>query len=194
MSAPVVLVAALAATLASGEPVAAPAETVATLAETNSPPSAMAGGKVRDLARITSDTTYYDRKEGLVAFRGHVHVDDSEYQMHANRAYVFLTGTNTLSSIAATGAIALTNGNRRAYGEKLTYRRDSGLVVLHGADGSPATVVDSAPGGDRTVRGSRIRFWINREQIEVENADLSAPRTGAAHALPGLGQKIVPKK
>ena len=140
-----------------------------------------------DLARITSDTTVYDRKEGWVAFKGHVHVDDTDYQMHADSAYVFLTDTNTLSRIAAIGAVSMTNGTRRAYGERLTYRRDTGLVVLHGGEGSPATVVDEATGGARTIRGSKIRLWINSEQVEVVDADISAPRSGARQALPNLG-------
>ena len=168
----------LAAALASGQPV----ETAATNAV-----SGAAAGEVRDMARIKADTTYYDRKEGMVAFKGHVHVDDSDYQMHTDVAYVFLTGSNTLDRIAAIGSVAMTNGTRRAYGEKLTYRRDSGLVVLHGGDVSPALVVDETPSGDRTVRGSKIRLWINSEQVEAADADISAPRAGAKQALPILG-------
>ena len=34
-------------------------------------------------ARITSDSTYYDRKEGIAVFKGHVHVDDCDYQTYA---------------------------------------------------------------------------------------------------------------
>ena len=142
-------------------------------------------------ARITSDKTYYDRKEGIAVFKGHVYVDDSDYQMHANRAYVFMNASNTLSRIAATGAVALTNGTKRAYGEKVTYHRENGLVVLHGTDGAPAQVMDETPDGVRSVRGRKIRFWINREQVEVLDADLSAPRPSGKSspwALPGMGK------
>ena len=41
-------------------------------------------------ARITSDSTVYNRKEGIVSFNGHVHVDDEQYQMHADRVFLFL--------------------------------------------------------------------------------------------------------
>lgn len=41
-------------------------------------------------ARITSDSTVYNRKEGVVSFNGHVHVDDEQYQMHADRVFLFL--------------------------------------------------------------------------------------------------------
>jgi len=132
------------------------------------------------LAHITSDTTYYDRKEGIVVFKGHVHVDDSEYQMHARRAYVFMSVSNTLDKIAAMGSVALTNGTKRAYGEKATFHRGNGLVVLYGTPEAPAVVQEESDKGLRSVRGRKIRFWINREQVEVIEADVSAPQTGGS--------------
>lgn len=142
---------------------------------------------VASTARITSDTTYYDRKEGIAVFKGHVHVDDTDYQMHAERAYLYLSGTNDLSRIAAMGSVALTNGLRRAYGERVTYNREKGLVTLIGIPGKPAIVSEETSEGDRTVRGRKIRFWINQEQVEVVEADITAPKSGAgASSLPGL--------
>ncbi len=126
---------------------------------------------------ITADSTYYDRKEGLAVFKGHVHVDDTDYQLHAARAFVFMNvASNALNRIAAMGHVALTNGTKRAYGEKVTYHRDAGLVVLHGSEAEPARVVDETQDGARTVTGRKIRFWINREQVEVLDAVLSGPR------------------
>ena len=40
-------------------------------------------------AKITSDMTVYNRKEGIASFEGHVHVDDEQYQMHADRVFLF---------------------------------------------------------------------------------------------------------
>ena len=137
-------------------------------------------------ARITSDSTYYDRKEGIAVFKGHVHVDDAEYQMHAERAYVFLAGTNALSRIAAIGSVALTNGARRAYGEKATYNHEKKLVTLTGAPGEPAIITEDTDEGERTVRGRKIRFWIGQEQVEVLESDITAPKSGAKTDLPGL--------
>ena len=138
-------------------------------------------------AKITSDTTYYDRKEGIVVFKGHVHVDDAEYQMHSDRGYLFLSETNSLKRIVATGGVALTNGLRRAYGDSVTYRRDIGLVVLRGTDVSPAIVSETADSGERTVRGRKIRFWVNQEQVEVVEAVISAPKASiGGGGLPGV--------
>lgn len=139
--------------------------------------------KIENPARITSDTTYYDRKEGIAVFKGHVHVDDAEYQMHADRAYVYMSGTNNLSRIAAIGSVALTNGTRRAYGDRVTYHREKGLVILTGKEDAPAIVAEVLPEGDRTVKGKKIRFWINQEQVEVVEADISAPRAGNTKSI-----------
>ena len=140
-------------------------------------------------AKITSDTTYYDRKEGIVVFKGHVHVDDAEYQMHSDHGYLFLSETNSLKRIVATGGVALTNGLRRASGDSVTYRRDIGLVILRGTDDEPAEVSETTPSGERMVRGRKIRFWVNQEQVEVVEAVISAPKSSiGSGGLPGVLQ------
>ena len=149
----------------------------AVVATTPSAPAVDAFNQIENPARIMADTTYYDGKEGLVVFKGHVHVDDAEYQLHADRAYLYLSETNSLDRIAAIGSVALTNGMKRAYGEKLSYNRESGLVVLNWKDEAhPALVVDVSEDGERTVRGQRIRFWINSEQIEVDRPVIDVPK------------------
>jgi len=45
-----------------------------------------AAATVGKTAKITSASTYYDRKEGFAYFSGKVFVDDSDYQLHADRA------------------------------------------------------------------------------------------------------------
>ena len=137
-------------------------------------------------AVITADSTFYDRKEGLIALTGHVFVDDAEYKLHSERAFVFLEGTNELKRLVATGNVALTNLQRRAYGDKVTYRKDNGLVVLYGKEGAPAEIRDESKGeGDsaQIVRGKKIRFWVDREQVEVENAEISGPSGGGMGEL-----------
>ena len=140
------------------------------------------------MARITSDTTYYDRKEGMAVFTGRVYVDDEQYQLHAEKAYVFMTGTNTLKRIVAIGNVALTNGLRCASGEKASYYRESGMVVLYGGDGRNAEIVDASRGQNQTLRGSKIKFWINSEQVEVLDATIVAPASASRSA--GIGETL----
>ena len=175
-------------------------------------------------AKITSDMTVYNRKEGIASFEGHVHVDDEQYQMHADRVFLFFEtekesgATNGLSQAAngtngvhkaakkdpndmrraagdvrrvvAIGNVAMTNDAHRAYGAKATYSKKNGLVVLYSGDGITAEVRDESKAQPQIVRGKRIRFWIDSEQVEVDEADLTgaAPSGGAASLKKALGK------
>ena len=181
-------------------------------------------------AKITSDTTVYNRKEGIASFEGHVHVDDEQYQMHADRVFLFFevdadstngvrrakgtndvhraaNGTNDVHKAAkgtddmrraagdvrrvvAIGHVAMTNDAHRAYGAKATYSKKNGLVVLYSGDGITAEVRDESKAQPQIVRGKRIRFWIDSEEVEVDEADLTgaAPSGGAASLKKVLGK------
>ena len=141
--------------------------------------SGFSAADTNKIAHIKSDTTFYDRKEGIMVFTGHVRVEDDDYQLYSDRAYVFLEGTNQLKRIVATGKVALTNNLRSASGDKVTYRHDTGLVVLYGKAERLAEVKDRKEDGtEQIVRGTKIKFWVNQEQVEVENADITAPGGG----------------
>ena len=163
-------------------------------------------------AKITSDTTVYNRKEGIASFEGHVHVDDEQYQMHADRVFLFFDvdkdsnstngvrrakGTNDLHRAAgdvrrvvAIGNVAMTNDAHRAYGAKATYSKKNGLVVLYSGDGITAEVRDESKAQPQIVRGKRIRFWIDSEQVEVDEADLTGagPSGGVGTLKKALGK------
>ena len=175
-------------------------------------------------AKITSDMTVYNRKEGIASFEGHVHVDDEQYQMHADRVFLFFEtekesgATNGLSQAAngtngvhkaakkdpndmrraagdvrrvvAIGNVAMTNDAHRAYGAKATYSKKNGLVVLYSGDGITAEVRDESKAQPQIVRGKRIRFWIDSEQVEVDEADLTGagPSGGVGTLKKALGK------
>ena len=136
--------------------------------------------------RITAGSTYYDRKEGFVYFNGNVAVIDPQYQLHADRAFVYMGGTNDLRRIVALGHVAITNETRRAYGTKASYYRDTGMVVLYSGSGTTAEVRDVAPDGDRIVRGKKIKFWTGTRQVEVLEAEITAPTDGGMDAINGM--------
>jgi len=138
------------------------------------------------MSKISSDSTYYDRKEGFAYFSGNVFVDDEQYKLHADRAYVFMSVSNDLQRIVALGNVAITNGTKRAYGEKASYFRNPGMIILSAGEGAPAEVWDETGDGRQTVRGKKIKFWTGSEQVEVVDAELSAPATGGIGDLKGL--------
>lgn len=139
----------------------------------------------RPPAHISSKKVYYDRKEGFAVFTGRVFVDGEDYQMHAQKAYVFFEGTNELKRVVATGGVAITNDTKRAYGAKASYYRQSGMVVLYGDDKAPAEVRDESKEENQVVRGSAIKFWIDSEQVEVVDARITAPVSGGLGELKG---------
>ena len=217
-------------------PAAVPADTPVTNAEVQVEEPLQKKPKEKKLtgrpAKITSDTTVYNRKEGIASFEGHVHVDDEQYQMHADRVFLFFDvdkdanstngvrrtkgtndvhraakgtndvhraakGTNDVHRAAgdvrrvvAIGHVAMTNDAHRAYGAKATYSKKNGLVVLYSGDGITAEVRDESKAQPQIVRGKRIRFWIDSEQVEVDEADLTGagPSGGAASLKKALGK------
>lgn len=129
-------------------------------------------------ATITAAHAIYDNAEGYAYFSGNVAVEDAEYKLHADRAYVFLDGTNQFKRVAALGHVAMTNGTRSAHSDRATYHRSSGLVVLTATGETPAEVRDVGKDGDQVVRGRKIKFWTGTRQVEVEEAWISAPTSG----------------
>lgn len=139
------------------------------------PPTSVTTGGT---ARVTADKAYYDHGEGYAYFCGRVFVDDAEYQLHADRAYVFMDGTNELKRIVALGNVAVTNDTKRAYGGKASYYRKSGMVVLEASEDAPAEVRDEAQTAAQVVRGKKIRFWTKTQQVEVQDAWIPVQRSG----------------
>ena len=125
-------------------------------------------------AKITSETMSYDRKEGILFFDRKVYVDDEQYQMHADRVYVFLSGTNDVKRLVALGNVALTNEFRSATCDKAVYVKAQSKVVLYAPDDGVATLKDSSEKGG-TITGSKITFWLDSEQVEVNQSDITVP-------------------
>lgn len=130
---------------------------------------------------ITAKSVFYDRKQGYAAFDGNVFVDDREYQLCAKKAYVFTDQSNSVQRVVALENVAVTNGAKRAYGVKASYFRKSGMVILYGDARHPAVVRDESKVDDQTVTGDKIKFWINRSQVEVLKAHITAPVGNASH-------------
>lgn len=154
----------------------------ATVVATDSSGVAVSSAKTNRVAKITAASTFYDAKEGMAYFSGKVCVDDEKYQLHADRACVFMdnTGTNDLKKIVAVGDVAVTNETKRAYGGKALYNREAGMVVLYAApEDGYCEVRDEKCDPAQVVRGSKIKFWLGSEQIQVEQAVIHAPVSGS---------------
>lgn len=149
--------------------------------------------KVKRPAKITAKKTFYDRKQGVAYFEGSVCVDDEQYKMNADKVYVFLDGTNDLRRIVAIGNVAMTNEMRRAYASKASYYKRNGMVVLDSGSGITAEVRDESKSDAQSVRGKKIKFWLSSEQVEVIDADITAPSAGAKGGLGSIKNDLLGK-
>lgn len=122
-------------------------------------------------AVITADRTDYDRKEGVILFDRNVHLDDEQYQMHADRVFVFLSGTNDLKRIVALGSVSITNEAKTAACAKAVYSREQQRIVMYAEnDQQPAWLRDagSKEGDESEVAGRRITYWLDSGLFSVE--------------------------
>jgi len=128
-------------------------------------------------AIITADRTDYDRKEGVILFDRNVFVDDEQYQMHADRLFVFLDGTNDLKRLVALGGVAITNEARSAKCTKAVYTKAASRIVMYGDAQAPACLTDGAgkKGGASTVKGLRITYWLDTGMATVDKPVIEMP-------------------
>ena len=135
-------------------------------------------------ARISSRTSDFDRKEGVVMFEGDVAVRYSdECIMCADRLYVFLAGTNELSRIVALGNVSITNETRTGTCSMATFRRKRNEIEMFG-DGKETLARLVEKGEDSSaLEGSRIRFWLDTEQVEIEQPQISSEQKEGVNFL-----------
>lgn len=139
-------------------------------------PAKVSNGEKR--VKITSNRADADRKQGIILFDGNVFVDDTEYQMHSDRLYVFLEGTNELKRIVAVGNVAITNDNKMGYCAKATYSKEKSRIIMYGDGPVAAKLVDASKKKSEVV-GSKITFWVDSDQVEVENSTVTLDAGGA---------------
>ena len=130
-------------------------------------------------ARITSRSADLDRKEGVVMFEGDVVVRYSnDCTMCADRLYMFLAGSNELSRVVALGNVSITNDTRTGTCAMATFRRKRSEIEMFG-DGTNAVARLVERGEDAAaLEGTRIKFWLDSEQIEVEDSRISTEQKG----------------
>ena len=160
---------------APDEPAATPAQAEAKTAKPKKSGKKVLTGRP---AVITAERTDYDRKEGVILFDRKVYVDDEQYQMHADRLWVFLDGTNDLKRLVALGNVAITNDLKTANCSRAVYNRAEQCIVMFG-DGKDKKARLRDAGGKKgeasEVRGGRITYWIESGVATVDDVDVELP-------------------
>lgn len=135
-------------------------------------------------ARITAERSDFDRAEGVAVFSGGVMIEyDRDFTMNADRLFIFANGTNELSRVVAVGNVVITNDVRVGSCATAVYRRKTGEIEMYGDNnGLTASFADAGDSGN-DVEGLSIKFWIDSEQIEVENPVIRVNRSGKGIVL-----------
>jgi len=133
-------------------------------------------------AVITSARSDFDREERVVMFDRDVRVEyAADYVMCADRLFVFLGGSNELSRIVALGNVAITNDTRVGNCHMAKFwKRTSEIEMFGDGAGRPARMADE---GGSDLRGSRIRFWLDTEQVDVTDPEIQVEPKGAKKVL-----------
>lgn len=135
-------------------------------------------------ARITSRTSDFDRRAGVVMFEGDVKVCYSEdYTMCADRLYMFLSKSNEMNRVVAVGNVSISNETRTGTCSMARYLRKRGEIEMF-ADGEDrlARLVESGENAS-SLEGSRIKFWLDSEQVEIENSRITSKQAEGRGAL-----------
>lgn len=141
--------------------------------------------KPKETARVTSRTSDFDGKAGVILFEGDVVVRYSrDFTMCADRLYMFLTGTNELNRVVAVGNVSITNESRVGTCALATYRRKRGEIEMFcgGAD-DLAVLSDGERGSRSSLSGTDIRFWLDSERVEVKNSRITSEGKGGGRKL-----------
>ena len=119
--------------------------------------------------RVRSRTSDIDRKAGVVMLEGDVFVEHSDgYSM---------TADNALSRVVASGSVVLSNGTRVASCPLAIYRRRRREVEMF-SDGKGAYArLEDGGAEKRELEGKRIRFWLDSEQVEVDEPRITLGKT-----------------
>ena len=135
--------------------------------------------------RIRSRSCDVDRKAGVVMLDGDVSLEHSDgYRMRADVAYLFMTASNELSRVVASGNVSISDATREATCPMAVYRRRRREVEMFGdGSGTFARLAERGPDG-KQLEGKRIRFWLDSEQAEVEEPRITIGSAGGKGGLP----------
>lgn len=138
-----------------------------------------------DTLTVSGGRVDFDRAEGVVMLDDGARVDyGGAYFMNARQMFVFFTGSNEFDRIVAIGNVAVTNENRSGFCSNAVFRRKSGEIEMHAfRDGRPAEL---KVGEHEAVRGKSVRFWVDTEQVVVDDSEVSFDRSGDGARKRGL--------
>jgi len=110
---------------------------------------------------ITSETVEGEQKQNRIIFKGNVVAKQEETTLHANMLVIhYDTDMKKLKEIVATGNVRISQLDRKATCQKVTFFQNENKIVLEGE----AVVRE----GDNVLRGERMIYLIDEERSFIE--------------------------
>lgn len=110
---------------------------------------------------ITSDTVEGDQKQNVVTFKGNVIAKQGDSTLFANQLTLYYDPeSKKLIEIVATGNVKVTQGDRRASGQRAIFYQNENKIVLEGE-----VVIRE---GDNVIRGEKVVYLIEEEKSYFE--------------------------
>lgn len=121
--------------------------------------------------RINSIRSDFDREESMAYFEGEVVVNYfPDYRLDCDRLFVFFKD-RSFDRLIADGHVAISNDVRYGFCDRATFSRNEGEIEMFGGKSvAKATILET---GENLIKGERIKFWINADQVEIEGSDIT---------------------
>jgi lipopolysaccharide transport protein LptA len=137
---------------------------------------------------LESASAVYDREEGVIMFDKNVKLFESDRRISCDRAFAFLEGSNTLKRITAVGNVAFSDSSRTGGCPRADYDKSSGKLEMF-SSASKTAFIEEFGKNKWKLEGRKIIFWLESEQVEVNNSVITAYDAGGdGKILEGFGR------
>jgi lipopolysaccharide export system protein LptA len=110
---------------------------------------------------MTSDTVEASQKQNSVTFKGNVVARQEDITLYANTLVIYYDpDAKGIKTVVASGNVKIVQLERRATGQKITFRQDDNRVLLEGE----AVLRE----GENVIRGDRVVCYIDEDRCLVE--------------------------
>jgi len=110
---------------------------------------------------MTSDTVEANQKQSTVTFKGNVVAKQEDITLYANTLVIYYDpDAKGIKTLVAMGNVRIIQLDRRATGQKVTFRQEDDQVILEGE----AVLRE----GENVIRGDRVICFIDEDRCVVE--------------------------
>ncbi|MBR4523713.1 MAG: hypothetical protein IKO64_05715 [Kiritimatiellae bacterium] len=119
----------------------------------------------------------YDRKAEVAMLDGDAVLTGEErghgYRLDGGKVMAFFASTNNLKRVVAYDGVKVKSENRFGRADRAVYLKGAKKITMYGGEGGKALLEERGT-RNSTVSGARITFWMDAEQVEVIDSEITA--------------------